>query len=214
MKLSNRIKLESEYILNDEVIKEIEASKNGDTHIVIAMRVLALESQSYDCDTPDVAPSISFDPVAIATAVGKPVDVVAEALAVFEAKNMVVIKDNRLFWNDWAKHIDDRAIEYRRKGDNARQDKCRANRRAEAEKKALEEGVSRDICHVTKDDCHVTGANEPDKEAAEKVFSEEVLSQLKDNNISEYEETVTTVTTKKVKRKTAPFWESWGKKRK
>lgn len=91
-------------IWNNKKIKQIEALKNGDTYIVIWLKLLTLAGTINDNGYIYVTPNIPFTDKGLAVELNKPLKIVKEAIELFEDYEMIDIEDGYIVLTGWEKH--------------------------------------------------------------------------------------------------------------
>lgn len=91
-------------IWNNKKIKQIEALKNGDTYIVIWMKLLTLAGTINDNGYIYVTQNIPFTDKGLAVELNKPVKIVKEAIELFEDYEMIEIEDGYIVLTGWEKY--------------------------------------------------------------------------------------------------------------
>lgn len=85
-------------------IKQIEALKNGDTYIVIWMKLLTLAGTINDNGYIYVTQNIPFTDKGLAVELNKPLKIVKEAIELFEDYEMIEIEDGYIVLTGWEKY--------------------------------------------------------------------------------------------------------------
>ena len=91
-------------IWNNKKIKQIEALKNGDTYIVIWMKLLTLAGTINDNGYIYVTQNIPYTDKGLAVELNKPVKIVKEAIELFEDYEMIDIEDGYIVLTGWEKY--------------------------------------------------------------------------------------------------------------
>lgn len=91
-------------IWNNKKIKQIEALKNGDTYIVIWLKLLTLAGTINDNGYIYVTPNIPFTDKGLAVELNKPLKIVKEAIELFEDYEMIEIEDGYIVLTGWEKY--------------------------------------------------------------------------------------------------------------
>ena len=91
-------------IWNNKKIKQIESLKNGDTYIVIWMKLLTLAGTINDNGYIYVTPDIPFTDKGLSVELNKPVKIVNEAIELFEDYEMIEIEDGYIVLTGWEKY--------------------------------------------------------------------------------------------------------------
>lgn len=91
-------------IWNNKKIKQIESLKNGDTYIVIWMKLLTLAGQINDNGYIYVTEKIPFTDKGLAVELNKPLKVVKDAIELFEEYEMIEIEDGYIILTGWEKY--------------------------------------------------------------------------------------------------------------
>lgn len=91
-------------IWNNKKIKQIESLKNGDTYIVIWMKLLTLAGTINDNGYIYVTPDIPFTDKGLSVELNKPVKIVNEAIELFEDYGMIDIEDGYIVLTGWEKY--------------------------------------------------------------------------------------------------------------
>lgn len=143
------IKVSTEMFDSSRKIKQIETMPEGDTILVIWLKLLLLAGNINDDGAIYLTPEIPYTEEMLATELRRPVTTVRMALSVFEQFGMIEIVDNILYLSAWEKYQStDKLAEIREKNRISQ-------RKSRERKKLLKEAsdVSSDS-HVTVTGCH------------------------------------------------------------
>ena len=131
------IKVSTRMFESNRKIKQIEMMPDGDTILVIWLKLLLLAGNINDSGAIYITPEIPYTDEMLANELRRPVNTVRMALSVFESFGMIEIVDNVYYLSAWKKYQSTDKLEEMRKKDRERK---RAKR---AEQKALS-GMSAD----------------------------------------------------------------------
>ena len=151
------IKVSTSMFESSRKIKQIENMPEGDTILVIWLKLLLLAGNVNDNGAIYITPQIPYTEEMLANELRRPLTTVRMALNVFESFGMIEIVDQVYYLSSWEKYQStDKLTEIREQN--------RLRKQQQRQRQRLEENVSRD-CHVTQvgqmRDCH---AIEEDKE--------------------------------------------------
>ena len=149
------IKVSTDMFNTNRKIKQIELMPEGDTILVIWLKLMLLAGLVNDGGSIYITPEIPYTDEMLANELRRPLTTVKLALSVFERFGMIRIVDDILQLSSWEKYQSIDGLEKIREQNRLRKQKQR--------QKALPESSSRD-CHVTVTDCHGTEEGEEDKE--------------------------------------------------
>lgn len=151
-------------IFENRKIRQIEALPEGDTIIVIWVKLLCLAGNINDDGLVYFTPEIPYTEEMMATQFCRPLQTVRMALQVFEQFGMIQIEDDLLKISNWSKYQDTDKLATIREQTRARVAKYRERKRIEGtvqEENKTQEGSQREKtgCNVTE-----TLRNAADKE--------------------------------------------------
>lgn len=153
------IKVSTDMFNTNRKIKQIELMPEGDTILVIWLKLMLLAGLVNDGGSIYITPEIPYTDEMLANELRRPLTTVKLALSVFERFGMIRIVDDILQLSSWEKYQSIDGLEKIREQNRLRKQKQR--------QKALPEPSSRD-CHVSVTDCHGTeeeeGEEDKDKE--------------------------------------------------
>ena len=154
------IKVSTDMFNNNRKITQIEHMPEGDTMLVIWLKLLLLAGNINDGGAIYLTPEIPYTEEMLSTELNRPLTTVKMALKVFEQFGMIEIIDNVYYLSSWEKYQNtDRLAEIREKNRLSQQ-------QSRARKKLLQDvnDTSRDS-HVTVTGCHaIEEEEEKDKE--------------------------------------------------
>jgi predicted phage replisome organizer len=126
------IKVSTEMFDSNRKIKQIETMPEGDTILVIWLKLLLLAGNINDDGAIYLTPEIPYTEEMLATELRRPVTTVRMALSVFEQFGMIEIVDNILYLSAWEKYQSTDKLAEIRKQTRERVAKCREKKRLEA----------------------------------------------------------------------------------
>lgn len=97
------IKLSTD-IFNNKKIKQIESMKNGDTLVIIWIKLLTLAGSINDNGYIYITSEIPYTKEGLATELNKPLKVVEKAIELFESYEMIDIEDGFIIISSWEKY--------------------------------------------------------------------------------------------------------------
>lgn len=104
------IKLSTD-IFNNKKIKQIESMKNGDTIVMIWIKLLALAGSVNDNGYIYITSEIPYTKQGLATELNKPLKIVEQAISLFEDYEMIEIEDGFIVISSWEKYQNTQAME-------------------------------------------------------------------------------------------------------
>lgn len=149
-------------IFDNRKIKQIETLPDGDTILVIWLKLLTLAGNINDSGLVYFTKEIPYTDDMLATQFNKPLATVKMALSVFESYGMIEIVNDIVCISNWEKYQNIDGMEKVREQNRARK---QAQRLREKETKMLESNVTR---HVTVTQGHAI-EQEQDKEQEEDI---------------------------------------------
>lgn len=151
------IKVSTDMFDGSRKIKQIEMMPEGDTILVIWLKLLLLAGNVNDGGAIYLTPEIPYTEEMLATELRRPLNTVKMALTVFERFGMIEIVDDILHLSAWEKYQSvDKLAEIRE------QNKLRKQR--QRENKRLLAGVSQDMSRDSHGTCHGCHAVEEEGE--------------------------------------------------
>ena len=151
------IKVSTDMFESNRKIKQIEMMPEGDTILVIWLKLLLLAGNVNDGGAIYLTPEIPYTEEMLATELRRPLNTVKMALTIFEKFGMIEIIDDILHLSAWEKYQNVEGLEKIREQNRLRQQRKRENQKILAE-------MSRDS-NVTVTGCHDTEEEgEEDKE--------------------------------------------------
>ena len=161
------IKVSTDMFESNRKIKQIEMMPEGDTILVIWLKLLLLAGNVNDGGAIYLTPEIPYTEEMLATELRRPLNTVKMALAIFEKFGMVEIVDDILRLSAWEKYQNIEGMERIKEQNRLRQQKKRENQKLLAE---LSRDMSRDSS-VTVTGCHALEEDEErDKEKESHSF--------------------------------------------
>ena len=154
------IKLSTD-IFNNRKIRAIEALPDGDTIIVIWLKLLILAGEINDGGLIYFTRDIPYIDQLMASQFGRPLTTIQLALSTFEKFGMVQITDSLIEVSNWEKYQNVEGLEKIRE-----QNRIRKRNQREREKQLLLES------HVTSRDSHATDKNREDKTRIDEIRKE------------------------------------------
>lgn len=136
-------------IFDNRKIKLIEKMPEGDTIVVIWMKILCLAGQTNDNGNVYLTPEIPYTDEMLATVIDRPISTVRLALDTFEKLGMIKVIDNFIYLPSWEKYQNVEGLEKIRE-----QTRKRVANYRERQKQIQ---ASNDVT------LHVTQCNAPDK---------------------------------------------------
>lgn len=137
-------------LFNNRKIRQIERMTDGDSIIVIWLKLLVLAGELNDGGEIYLKKGLPFTEESLALQVDRPREVVALALRTFEAYGMIEIREKCIFITNWEKYQNIEGMERIREQNRIRKQKQR-------------EKESHDMSHVTSRDSHATEKRREDK---------------------------------------------------
>lgn len=154
------IKLSTD-IFNNRKIRAIEALPDGDTIIVIWLKLLILAGEINDGGLIYFTRDIPYTDQLMASQFGRPLTTIQLALSTFEKFGMIQITDSLIEVSNWEKYQNVEGLEKIRE-----QNRIRKRNQREREKQLLLES------HVTSRDSHATDKNREDKTRIDEIRKE------------------------------------------
>lgn len=159
------IKVSTGMFESNRKIKQIEMMPEGDTILVIWLKLLLLAGNINDRGAIYITPEIPYTEEMLANELRRPVATVRMALTVFESFGMIEIIDDVLHLSAWEKYQNTDGLEKIREQNRLRKEKQRAKQKNAALPEKTD--VSRDS-HVTVTQSHATDKEEEIEEDKEK----------------------------------------------
>lgn len=126
------IKVSTDMFESNRKIKQIEMMPEGDTILVIWLKLLLLAGNVNDGGAIYLTPEIPYTEEMLATELRRPLNTVKMALAIFERFGMIEIVDDILHLSAWEKYQNVEGMERIREQTRARVAKSRERKRLEA----------------------------------------------------------------------------------
>lgn len=104
------IKLSTE-IFDNRKIKQLECLPNGDSFIIIWIKLLCLAGQTNDCGLVYLTKEVAYTEQMLAQQFNRPLPIVQMALATFEQFGMIEIVDDLLMISNWEKYQNAEGLE-------------------------------------------------------------------------------------------------------
>lgn len=98
------IKVSTDMFSNNRKIKQIELMPEGDTILVIWLKLMLLAGNINDGGTIYITPEIPYNDETLANELRKPLDAVQLALSTFEQYGMIEIVDGIIILSSWEKY--------------------------------------------------------------------------------------------------------------
>ena len=160
------IKVMTDMFDTSRKIKQIERMPEGDTILVIWLKLLLLAGQINDGGRVYITPELPYTEEMLANELRRPLATVKISLGVFERFGMITCEDGVLRLVSWEKYQNVDGLQKIRE-----QNRQRKQRQREKEKLLLEDGaaVSRDghgtvtLCHDTEEDIDIDKEKEKEK---------------------------------------------------
>jgi predicted phage replisome organizer len=149
------VKVATDMFDSSRKIKQIEMMPEGDTIIVIWIKLLLLAGSVNDGGAIYLTPEIPYTDEMLATELRRPLNTVKMALTIFERFGMIEVQDEVLHLTSWEKYQSVDKLEEIREQTRARVAKCR-------EKKRLSDGNV--TCNVTRNGCNAVEEEEEKEE--------------------------------------------------
>ena len=162
------IKVSTDMFESNRKIKQIEMMPEGDTILVIWLKLLLLAGNVNDGGAIYLTPEIPYTEEMLATELRRPLNTVKMALTIFEKFGMIEIIDDILHLSAWEKYQNVEGMERIREQNRLRQQRKRENQKLLAE-------MSRDS-NVTVTGCHALeeeGDKDEEKESHSFIHSRE-----------------------------------------
>ena len=160
------IKVSTDMFESNRKIKQIEMMPEGDTILVIWLKLLLLAGNVNDGGAIYLTPEIPYTEEMLATELRRPLTTVKMALTIFEKFGMIEIIDDILHLSAWEKYQNVEGMERIREQNRLRQQRKRENQKLLAE-------MSRDS-NVTVTGCHAVeeeGEEDQEKESHSIIHS-------------------------------------------
>lgn len=168
------IKLYTHMFNTSRKIKKIEKMENGDTYIVIWIKLLLLAGDINDDGAIYITTSVPFDTDELADELRRPTPIVEAALDLFEAHDMIHIENGIIHISSWEKYQNVERLAEIREYNRQAQQRCRARRKAKAEEEKASEDVNDKsmTMSMTSQRCHDTEEDEEvDKDKDKELHS-------------------------------------------
>lgn len=149
------VKVATDMFDSSRKIKQIEMMPEGDTIIVIWIKLILLAGSVNDGGAIYLTPEIPYTDEMLATELRRPLNTVKMALTIFERFGMIEVQDDVLHLASWEKYQSVDRLEEIREQTRARVAKCR-------EKKRLSDGNV--TCNVTRNGCNAVEEEEEEEE--------------------------------------------------
>lgn len=167
------IKVSTDMFESNRKIKQIEMMPEGDTILVIWLKLLLLAGNVNDGGAIYLTPEIPYTEEMLATELRRPLNTVKMALTIFEKFGMIEIIDDILHLSAWEKHQSvDKLAEIRERNRLAQQRSRENRRRLQAPKDDVND-MSHDS-HMTCHGCHAIeeeGEEDQEKESHSFIHS-------------------------------------------
>lgn len=158
------IKVSTSMFESNRKIKQIETMPEGDTILVIWLKLLLLAGNVNDRGAIYITPEIPYTEEMLANELRRPITVVRMALSVFETFGMIEIVDNVYYLSAWEKYQSTDKLAEMREKDRERQRAKRA-----AQKALLTDGTASADCPRT---VHGQSTDSPALEEEEELEKE------------------------------------------
>lgn len=117
-------------MFDDEKIKVIESMTGGDTMLVVWIKLLVMAGKCNSGGRLVIAENINYTPEMIAAVIGRPSQVVTNALNMFQRFGMIELgSDGSIYIQNWEKHQNEDKLEHIRESNRLRKQKERENKR-------------------------------------------------------------------------------------
>lgn len=167
------IKLYTHMFNTSRKIKKIEKMENGDTYIVIWIKLLLLAGDINDDGAIYVTPTVPFETDELADELRRDTDVVQMALDLFEAHDMIHIDRGIIHITSWEKYQNVERLAEIREYNRQAQQRCRARRKAKEEEEKTSEGVNDKsmTMSMTSQRCHDTEEEDVEEDEDQELHS-------------------------------------------
>ena len=164
------IKVSTDMFESNRKIKQIEMMPEGDTILVIWLKLLLLAGNVNDGGAIYLTPEIPYTEEMLATELRRPLNTVKMALTIFEKFGMIEIVDDMLHLSSWEKYQNTEKLNEIREYNRLAQQRSRERRKQlQAAKDAVNDNVN--DSHLTCQPCHDTEEDEEkDKEKESHSF--------------------------------------------
>ena len=169
------IKVSTDMFESNRKIKQIEMMPEGDTVLVIWLKLLLLAGNVNDGGAIYLTPEIPYTEEMLATELRRPLNTVKMALAVFERFGMIEIIDDILHLSAWEKYQNIEGMERIKEQNRLRQQKKRENQKLLAE---MSRDMSRDSS-VTVTGCNALEEGDKEKEKESHSFIQSAREEAK-----------------------------------
>ena len=175
------IKVSTDMFDSSRKIKQIEMMPEGDTILVIWLKLLLLAGNVNDGGAIYLTPEIPYTEEMLATELRRPLNTVKMALTIFEKFGMIEIVDDVLHLSAWEKYQNTEKLNEIREYNRLAQQRSRERRR---QLQAAKEDVNDDVndMSMTSQPCHDTeeeGAEPQEKESHSIIHSSREEAKLK-----------------------------------
>ena len=164
------IKVSTDMFESNRKIKQIEMMPEGDTILVIWLKLLLLAGNVNDGGAIYLTPEIPYTEEMLATELRRPLNTVKMALTIFEKFGMIEIIDDILHLSAWEKYQNTEKLNEIREYNRLAQQRSRERRR---QLQAAKDGVNDNVndSHLTCQPCHdIEEDEEKDKEKESHSF--------------------------------------------
>ena len=171
------IKVSTNMFETSRKIKQIELMPEGDTILVIWLKLLLLAGNVNDGGAIYITPEIPYTEEMLANELRRPLTVVRMALSIFERFGMVEITDDILRLSSWEKYQNTDRLAELREYNRLAQQRSRAKKKAlpPAEDAVNDKSMTSQRCHDTDIDLDKDKELDLDIEKEEKVSCQQII---------------------------------------
>ena len=150
------IKVSTDMFESNRKIKQIEMMPEGDTILVIWLKLLLLAGNVNDGGAIYLTPEIPYTEEMLATELRRPLNTVKMALTIFEKFGMIEIIDDILHLSSWEKYQNTEKLNEIREYNRLAQQRSRERRRQLQAAKDVNDNVNDNVndSHLTCQPCH------------------------------------------------------------
>lgn len=156
------VKVATDMFERNRKIKQIEMKSDGDTILVIWLKLMLLAGTINDGGAIYVTPDIPYEIDELAGELRRPVEVVEKALSIFKRYDMISIDRGVIYLNSWEKYQNAEKLAEIREYNRIAQRRSRERRRSQSEKESVNDNVIDET--LTCQPCHDTEKEEEKEE--------------------------------------------------
>lgn len=164
------IKLYTDMFTHSRKIKKIENMDNGDTYLVIWIKLLLLAGVVNDGGAIYVTRSVAYDIEDLAYELRKHEEIVEAALSIFESFDMIERDNGYIYISSWEEYQNEDKLAEMREKDRERKRKAREKAREKRIVRGMSEDSPQTDCEESTDCPHIEEDEEKDKEKESHSF--------------------------------------------